>query len=139
MNEIKKKWLIFTWMGLKLLTLLILRGSTIGSTMKILNRSKSNLNIGQHGPILTDHHRSLLNLSFITDEIKNTILDGYNNKFYKTTWPIVGEDIVHAIFQFFENGKMLQSWNTTTITLIPMWMSISPRWLSPNLLLSCSI
>ena len=31
----------------------------------------------------------------------------------------MGDDIIKAISQFFENGKMLKSWNNTTITLIP--------------------
>lgn len=93
--------------------------------------SRINLNITQYGPIITDHYRSLLNLFFTAYKIKNAMWsifddkapcsDGYNNKFYKTTWSIVGEDIVHAISQFFENRKMLQSWNTTTITFIPRW------------------
>ena len=31
----------------------------------------------------------------------------------------MGDDIIQAVHQFFDNGKMLKSWNITTITLIP--------------------
>ena len=45
-------------------------------------------------------------------------LDGFNSNFYKATWEVVGDDIIRAVHQFFDNGKMLKSWNITTITLI---------------------
>ena len=71
----------------------------------------------------------LLNLTFSNEEIKNALwsildekalgLDGFNTKFYKASWNVVGNDVIKAINQFFRNGKMLKSWNTTTITLIP--------------------
>lgn len=31
----------------------------------------------------------------------------------------MGSDVIEAIQSFFQNGKLLKSWNTTTITLIP--------------------
>lgn len=46
-------------------------------------------------------------------------IDGYNSGFYKATWEILGDDVVRAVSQFFATGKMLKSWNNTTITLIP--------------------
>ena len=46
-------------------------------------------------------------------------LDGFNSRFYKASWDIVGDDVVKAIFLFFRNGKMLNNCNITTITLIP--------------------
>ena len=46
-------------------------------------------------------------------------LDGYNSKFYKEAWSIVGEDVVAAIQSFFRNGKLLQAWSNTAITLVP--------------------
>ena len=59
------------------------------------------------GPILNDDMRLQLNLSFSADEIKCALwsipndkapsLDGYNSKFYKSTWPVIGDDIIKAI------------------------------------------
>ncbi|XP_075101661.1 uncharacterized protein LOC142177098 [Nicotiana tabacum] len=46
-------------------------------------------------------------------------IDGYPAEFFKEYWGIVGEDIINAILQFFENGKLLKEVNCTTITLVP--------------------
>lgn len=46
-------------------------------------------------------------------------LDGYNSKFYKEAWSIVGKDVVAAIQSFFRNGKLLQAWSNTVVTLVP--------------------
>ena len=46
-------------------------------------------------------------------------LDGFNSYFYNVAWEVVGDDIIQEVNQFFDNGKMLKSWNITTITLIP--------------------
>ena len=68
------------------------------------DRAKINLEIARNGAILFDHQRGLLNLSFNKEEIKNAMwsipddktpgLDGFNNKFYESTWEIVEEDVV---------------------------------------------
>ena len=50
---------------------------------------------------------------------KDPGLDGYNSKFYKAAWPVVGNDVVSAIQQFFVIGKLLKVCNTTAITLVP--------------------
>ena len=70
-----------------------------------------------------------MDLTFSDDGIKNALwsipdekalgLDGFNSKFYKASWSIVGNDVISAIKVFFLTGKMLKSRNTTTITLIP--------------------
>ena len=46
-------------------------------------------------------------------------LDGLHSGFYEASWEVLGKDITKAVNQFFLNGKMLKSWNNTTITLIP--------------------
>ena len=51
--------------------------------------------------------------------IRHRGLDSFNSKFYKATWEVLGDDIIKAVNQFFENDKMLKSWNITAITLIP--------------------
>ena len=88
-----------------------------------------NVNIAHNGPILSSLQGKLLDLTFSDDEIKNALwsipnekasgLDGFNSKFYKAFWSIVGNDVISAIKLFFLTGKMLKSWNTNTITLIP--------------------
>ena len=64
-------------------------------------------------------HLPLLDLKFTPDEIKHVLwsildnkapgLDGYNSGFYKASSEVLGDDIIKAITQFFENGKMLKS------------------------------
>lgn len=71
----------------------------------------------------------MLNLSFSAEEIKNALwsipddkapgLDGYNSKFFKVAWSIVGKDVVTSIQDFFATGKLLKSWNITSVTLVP--------------------
>lgn len=45
--------------------------------------------------------------------------DGFGSQFDKDAWPIVGESVVAAVQQFFENGKLLTEVNSTSISLIP--------------------
>lgn len=92
------------------------------------DRAKINLNIVRKGHILTNDQIDLLTLSFSKEEVKEAMwsiqknkapLDGFNSKFYKASWDIVGNNIVAAINQFFQSCKMAKSWNAPTITLIP--------------------
>ncbi|KAK4388164.1 hypothetical protein Sango_2423000 [Sesamum angolense] len=63
------------------------------------------------------------------DEIKATFFDiaedkapgpdGYSSGFFKAVWPIVGEEMIKAIMEFFHFGKILKQLNATLITLIP--------------------
>ena len=81
------------------------------------------------GPILSISMHSCLNLSFSAEEIKDAMwsiddnkapgIDGYNSKFYKAAWHIIGKDIVEAIQLFFSNGQLLKNCSVTAITLIP--------------------
>ncbi|XP_022030707.1 uncharacterized protein LOC110931630 [Helianthus annuus] len=45
--------------------------------------------------------------------------DGYTAAFFKSAWPIVGNDITCAIVDFFETGNLLRELNHTNIVLIP--------------------
>ncbi|KAK4380907.1 hypothetical protein Sango_3019800 [Sesamum angolense] len=45
--------------------------------------------------------------------------DGYSSGFFKAAWPIVGEEMIKAIMEFFHSGKILKQLNATLITLIP--------------------
>ncbi|CAO2841243.1 unnamed protein product [Amaranthus hypochondriacus] len=93
------------------------------------NRDRLNMPMVQVGPILSEDLWPLLYFDFSADEIKNAIwdiddnkspsLDGFNSKFYKASWSVVGSDVVSAVRQFFSTDKLLRSWNTTTIILVP--------------------
>ena len=103
------------------------------------NKDRCSINIDTvyQGPVLSSHRHSLLDLKFSSEEIKLALwnipddkapgLDGFNFRFYKASREVLGGGIVKAVTQFFDNGKMLKSWNTTTITLIPkVWCPTHP-------------
>ncbi|KAK4382268.1 hypothetical protein Sango_2888600 [Sesamum angolense] len=46
-------------------------------------------------------------------------LDGFSSCFFKATWAVVGEDVCHAVMEFFNHGRLLKQLNATLITLIP--------------------
>ncbi|KAK4381059.1 putative mitochondrial protein [Sesamum angolense] len=45
--------------------------------------------------------------------------DGYSSSFYKAAWPVIGEEVVKAILEFFSTGRLLKQVNTTILALIP--------------------
>ncbi|KAL0294867.1 UNVERIFIED_CONTAM: hypothetical protein Scaly_3114500 [Sesamum calycinum] len=45
--------------------------------------------------------------------------DGYSSGFYKAAWPVIGEEVVKAILEFFTTGRLLKQINTTILALIP--------------------
>lgn len=45
--------------------------------------------------------------------------DGFFVEFLRALWDIVGSDIVAAVKEFFENGRLLKDFNNTIIVLIP--------------------
>ncbi|KAK4384175.1 putative ribonuclease H protein [Sesamum angolense] len=45
--------------------------------------------------------------------------DGYSSGFYKAAWPVIGEEVVKAILEFFITGRLLRQVNTTILALIP--------------------
>ncbi|KAL2897175.1 hypothetical protein RDABS01_038958 [Bienertia sinuspersici] len=81
------------------------------------------------GVTLIEQHKQLLNCEFSDKEIKQEMfsippnkafgLDGYNSHFFKTTWPIVGKDVIQVVRDFFNNGKLLKEVNVTTLTMVP--------------------
>ncbi|KAL0349698.1 UNVERIFIED_CONTAM: hypothetical protein Sradi_4119000 [Sesamum radiatum] len=48
--------------------------------------------------------------------------DGYSSGFYKAAWPVIGEEVVKAILEFFTTGRLLKQINTTILALIPKEM-----------------
>lgn len=59
------------------------------------------------------------NAMFGIDSSKAPRPDGYNAAFFKCNWEIVGPAIIEAALSFFSTGKLLKSWNSTSISLIP--------------------
>ncbi|KAK4407908.1 putative ribonuclease H protein [Sesamum angolense] len=45
--------------------------------------------------------------------------DGYSSGFYKAAWPVIGDEVVKAILEFFTTGRLLKQVNTTVLALIP--------------------
>ncbi|KAL0295535.1 UNVERIFIED_CONTAM: putative ribonuclease H protein [Sesamum calycinum] len=45
--------------------------------------------------------------------------DGFSSGFYKAAWPVIGEEVVKAILEFFTTGRLLKQVNTTILALIP--------------------
>lgn len=75
--------------------------------IKMDNKKRTHLGIAQSGPRIDQRQQNLLNLSFSNTEIKDAIwsipdgkaskLDGFNIKFYKAYWEIVGPDVIAAV------------------------------------------
>lgn len=45
--------------------------------------------------------------------------DAYGAKFFKETWAITKNDILDAVNELFEKGKMYKAINNTLLTIIP--------------------
>ncbi|KAK4384063.1 putative ribonuclease H protein [Sesamum angolense] len=55
----------------------------------------------------------------IQEEDKAPGPDGYSSGFYKAAWPVIGDEVVKAILEFFTTGRLLKQVNTTMLALIP--------------------
>ncbi|XP_073060321.1 uncharacterized protein [Primulina eburnea] len=45
--------------------------------------------------------------------------DGYGSFFFKKAWPVVKNDVVSAVQEFFQSARLLKQWNHAVIALIP--------------------
>nr|XP_009803753.1 PREDICTED: uncharacterized protein LOC104249075 [Nicotiana sylvestris] len=45
--------------------------------------------------------------------------DGYRSRLLKDCWPMVRQDVIGSVMEFFDTTKMLRIINRTTLTLIP--------------------
>ena len=69
------------------------------------------------------------------EEIKSTLFhmpdlkapgpDGFPVAFYKSFWPIVGDDVIKAVTSFFTSGSMPKEINSSLIVLIPKVPNLS--------------
>lgn len=50
---------------------------------------------------------------------KSPGIDGFGAKFFKASWCIVKEDVIAAILEFFNTGRLYRGFNNTVVTLIP--------------------
>ncbi|KAK4381215.1 hypothetical protein Sango_2989500 [Sesamum angolense] len=58
---------------------------------------------------------------------------GYSSGFYKAAWPVIGEEVVTAILEFFTTGRLLKQVNTTILALIPKRLRlVLDKMISPS-------
>ncbi|KAL0285595.1 UNVERIFIED_CONTAM: putative ribonuclease H protein [Sesamum radiatum] len=79
--------------------------------------------------VVTPDESTKLVRSVTREEIKDAFFDiaedkapgpdGYSSGFYKAAWPVIGEEVVKAILEFFTTGRLLKQVNTTILALIP--------------------
>ncbi|KAL0295602.1 UNVERIFIED_CONTAM: putative ribonuclease H protein [Sesamum calycinum] len=79
--------------------------------------------------VLTQEESQALVQSVTREEIKDAFFDiaedkapgpdGYSSGFYKAAWPVIGEEMIKAILEFFTTGRLLKQVNTTILALIP--------------------
>ncbi|KAL0420752.1 UNVERIFIED_CONTAM: hypothetical protein Slati_3098100 [Sesamum latifolium] len=79
--------------------------------------------------IITDEEARTLTAPVTRTEIKQAFFDieedkapgpvGYSAGFYKAAWPVIGEEIMVAVEEFFTNGCLLKQVNATLVALIP--------------------
>nr|GEX30445.1 hypothetical protein [Tanacetum cinerariifolium] len=51
--------------------------------------------------------------------------DGYTARFYKSAWSIVGKEVILAVGEFFDTGKLLGEVNATLISLVPKYILLT--------------
>ena len=52
-------------------------------------------------------------------DLKSPGIDGYGAKFFKSSWDTIKDDINNAVYDFFNNDRLLKAFNCTIVTLIP--------------------
>ncbi|KAL0289220.1 UNVERIFIED_CONTAM: hypothetical protein Sangu_2623200 [Sesamum angustifolium] len=79
--------------------------------------------------IISEEDSNTLLMPVTASEVKMTFFDiaenksgpnGFSSSFYKAAWPVVEEEVMSAILEFFNTGKLLKQVNATLLALIPM-------------------
>ena len=97
-----------------------------------LGRKETTYNLDVHGLIskhVSPQHAMAMTSVVSDDEIKNAMFsmgddkspgpDGFTAAFFKSSWDIIGKDVIEAVRDFFISGKLLKEINHTAIALIP--------------------
>ncbi|CAK8579589.1 unnamed protein product [Lathyrus sativus] len=58
-------------------------------------------------------------------DLKAPGLDGFGAKFFKSSWTTIREDVVAAIKEYFETGKIYKAFNNVVVSLTPKGQSAS--------------
>ena len=45
--------------------------------------------------------------------------DGFGGYFYKSSWDIIGQNMIEAVMEFFTTGKIFRNLNSNFMVLIP--------------------
>ncbi|XP_056695390.1 uncharacterized protein [Spinacia oleracea] len=79
----------------------------------------------QLGPVCQAHHKAILNANYTTDEVRAALFsipgakapgpDGFGFHFYKDSWHIVGDEVVAAVLDMLQHGKILKELNHTVL------------------------
>jgi hypothetical protein len=54
-------------------------------------------------------------------DLKSPGIDGYGAYFFKKAWQIVKPDVLRAVHDFFDNGRLYKAANCTLVTLTPKY------------------
>lgn len=46
-------------------------------------------------------------------------VDGYNAKFFKSSWKVIKIDVINVVHDFFMNNRLYKANNYALVTLIP--------------------
>ncbi|XP_074298290.1 uncharacterized protein LOC141629139 [Silene latifolia] len=56
---------------------------------------------------------------FSIPDVKSPGPDGYTSRFFKDAWGEIGKDVIIAVLDFFQHGKILKQINAINLTMVP--------------------
>lgn len=88
----------------------------------------------QTGPTLTEDHKVIHTAPNTAEEVKDALFSIYGSNalgpdefgafFYRVNWDIIKEDVIAAVLETLQSGRILRELNNTTITLIYLKLGI---------------
>lgn len=79
--------------------------------------------------MVLEAHKAILTAPYTREEVKKALFsiprdkapgtDGFGTYFYRDTWSIMGNEVIDAVLDVLQGGKVLKTLNTTVITLVP--------------------
>ncbi|KAL0302853.1 UNVERIFIED_CONTAM: LINE-1 reverse transcriptase [Sesamum radiatum] len=98
----------------------VVRGATLLLTYNFYDHGRHIIIEGEAASLINPVAREELKSAFFDiEEDRAPGPDGYSTGFYKAAWPIIGDELITAVTDFFENGRLLKQMNATLLTLIP--------------------